>query len=207
MNTESEIHSRFPVEELLVDHQLYHSEFQQDRFITIKSGGTPYGCYKQALRELHKRHQAIQELELQINEAEIDLEEIPEKGDRREQIQRRRKLLQLENLNLTLKETRREYERFLQQARGLKAHLGEITPERRDELDREFWEHRIRSMMAVECQVYGRPGASTIELLQCVPRDMQLRLLAHMESPEAVRRLTADYFSDRADLTPPPAGS
>lgn len=193
------------IEELLADHQLYHSEFQQDRFITIKSGGTPYGCYKQALREIHKRHSVVQELEMQIEEAKIDLEEMPENGDRRNSIQKRRKTLQIEGLELTLTETRRELNRFHEQAAGLKSHLGELTDARRDELDREFWEHRIRSMMAVECQVSGRPGASTIELLQCIPKDMQSRLLAHLESPEAIRRLTVDYFSDCADLTPPPS--
>ena len=192
-----------PVEELLADHQLYHSEFQQDRFITIKSGGTPYGCYRQALREIQKRYSAVQELELQIEEARIDLEEMPENGDRRNSIQKRRKTLQIEGLELTLNETRRELNRFHEQAAGLKSHIGELTDARRAELDREFWEHRIRSMMAVECHVYGRPGTSTIELLQCIPKDMQVRLLAHLESPEAIRRLTVDYFSDRADLTPP----
>lgn len=190
----------YSVSQLLADHELYHSEFQQDRFITIKNGGTPYGCYKQALRELHKRHQAIQELELQIEEAEIDLEEIPEKRDRRQQIQKRRKLLQIENLNLTLKETRREYDRFLQQARGLKAHLGEITPERRNELDREMWEYRVKSLLAVEMFAYGRPSTGTIELLQSLPPGMRGRILPCLENQESMKRLQADYLNEESEV-------
>lgn len=199
-----------PIEELLADHQLYHSEFQQDRFITIKSGGTPYGCYKQALRELSKRHQAIQELELQIEEAEIELDELrplivqiegkesASAEDRRLIVDHKRKSLTLKNLDLTMRETQREYGRFLQQARGLKAHLGEITPERRDELDREMWEYRVKSLLAVELFAYGRPSTSTIELLQCLPPGMRARILPCLETPDTVKKLQADYLNEES---------
>jgi len=41
--------------ELLKDHQMFHSKFQQDHLITKRAGGTLYGQYKQSLRELYKR--------------------------------------------------------------------------------------------------------------------------------------------------------
>lgn len=50
---------------LLKDHQDGHSDFQADYFITLRAGGTPYGCYKQALRELSKRCRGLRELHIQ----------------------------------------------------------------------------------------------------------------------------------------------
>ena len=43
------------ISELLVDHQEFHSDLQMESFITLRAGGTLYGCYKQALRELSTR--------------------------------------------------------------------------------------------------------------------------------------------------------
>jgi hypothetical protein len=44
---------------MLDDHQKYHSNLQIDRFIIYKSGVTPYGMYKQALRELYSRYESM----------------------------------------------------------------------------------------------------------------------------------------------------
>lgn len=194
-----------PATELLADHQSLHSDLQMDRFITIKNGGTPYGCYKQALRELHKRYNAIREMELQIAEAEIDLEEAGDRvkradsetnGYRRATIDHKRKLLALENLEQQFAETRREFSRFHQQASALKEIVGELTEERRSQLDAEFWEHRVKSMMAVEIAVYGKPGTSTLELLQCLPPAMRQSLLKRLDTPDGGKGLAIEFFSE-----------
>ena len=49
------------LDDLFADHQGSHSNFQMDNFITIRSGGTAYGQYKQSLRELHKRWRGLKE--------------------------------------------------------------------------------------------------------------------------------------------------
>ena len=47
------------IDDLLLDHQEFHSDLQMDSFITLRAGGTLYGCYKQALRELSTRKIAV----------------------------------------------------------------------------------------------------------------------------------------------------
>ena len=45
--------------ELLADNQPFHSSFQIERFITIGAGRTTWGMYKQALREVRSRFDAL----------------------------------------------------------------------------------------------------------------------------------------------------
>ena len=61
------------LQDLLQDHQLFHSQFQQDYFITLKAGGTLYGQYKQALRELYKRFRGLRETICDKRIAEIKI--------------------------------------------------------------------------------------------------------------------------------------
>ena len=64
---------------LLDDHQIYHSDFQMDNFITIRSGETQYGQYKQALRELFKRYRGLKELYTGRELLQVDIDELNEK--------------------------------------------------------------------------------------------------------------------------------
>lgn len=192
-------------EMLLKDHQLFHSQFQQDRFITIKNGKTPYGCYRQALRELHKRKNSIDDARLDEAEVLVDIDEAEENfksgngsafDRRRQEIKLVRLKKRLENIRHSIAEMQREFDRFHEQASGLKDSVGHLTDERREQLEAEFWEQQIRSSLAVEILVYGKPGTSTLELLQCVPPDMRQRLVSCIETEGAVKKLTSEYLSE-----------
>src|SRR5438445_2833578 len=65
-----------PISELLADHQEFHSDLQMDAFITLRSGGTLYGCYKQALRELATRVRALRERYRLRALLDVDLDEL-----------------------------------------------------------------------------------------------------------------------------------
>ena len=67
--------------ELLKDHQMFHSKFQQDNLITKRAGGTLYGQYKQSLRELYKRVRGLRSdwYALEKSKNKIDKLEVKEK--------------------------------------------------------------------------------------------------------------------------------
>jgi hypothetical protein len=201
--------------ELLSDHQLYHSDFQMDFWITLRSGGTPYGCYRQALREIWKRSRGMSELRAQRDLLRLDIEELrpqmaanePTFGQRRAQIELRRKRCQLRECRKALADTRRELDRFVAQARELRDLLGittdnPLSPERRAELDRQMWAHRLRQMAAVDYATQGRLGRGTIELLAACPREMRQALAADLLGDG--RRLIDWYLTcePAADMAP-----
>jgi hypothetical protein len=65
-----------PLSELFADHQEFHSDLQMDSFITLRSGGTKYGCYKQALRELTTRKLALIQRYADRDRLALEIEEL-----------------------------------------------------------------------------------------------------------------------------------
>src|SRR5579863_2272034 len=86
-NTNSErssVASMIELSDLLTDHQEFHSDLQMDSFITARSGGTLYGCYKQALRELATRVRALRERYFGRRLLLLEIEEHDLAGTRRD---------------------------------------------------------------------------------------------------------------------------
>lgn len=145
---------------LLKDHQARHSDFQMDYFITQRSGLTPYGCYKQALRELKLRYGVLRDLyisrigleaEKQIADEELSLcEHIkqPQTTLVRIKVEKCRASLE-DNLDV-IAETEREFLHFLGQAKALKLIVGELTPEKRRAYEREFWTEKFEADVEME---------------------------------------------------------
>lgn len=197
---------------LLSDHQPCHSDFQMDRFITGRAGGTVYGQYKQALRELHKRYRGLKDLYAERELCRIDADELAqppkpcetEFDARRNKVKLVQKRLTLDELGRSIAETEREFRRFYAQAAALKGSVGELTPERRAQLDREMWAHRLRCMAAVDLLTAGRLGPSTIELLQAVPRGWRKAILAEVSDQEgALKAWFLDFESPLPALEVP----
>lgn len=196
--------------ELLADHQLYHSEFQADFFITIRSGGTLYGCYKQALRELFKRQRGLEELSTARHTLTLDIEELRHKASRwfvgrfqrrRLQIELDSKLAAEKHLDRNILETEREFSVFLGQATALKAEIGEITQERRAQLDAEMWAHKLKAMAAVDFLSCGRLKENTVEMLQSMPMEMR-RGVCEQLKPQNQNALIEWFFSHEIALRP-----
>ena len=161
------------VEELLRDHQDSHSERQIDSFILGESGCTTYGMYKQCLRELEARKDAMQEVEDDIV------------TQRRELRQRARRL---DATLVNQMDTQREYDRFLMHARALKKKIGELTPEKRRALDDEMWVQKLTLMLALDVFTQGVPSYGTGETIFSCPPKMREAIVASIPDREAAAK-------------------
>lgn len=164
---------------LLADHQEFHSDLQMDCFITARSGGTTYGMYKQALRELVSRRRALLEDYLRLQELRLDIEELEDitatttRAFRRSELELARKTAEAQDLERAMNDRAREFGRFLSQARVLKAQLGDLSDERRAMLEAELWQHRLKMRAGLELLTLGRLEANTIELVGSLPADVR----------------------------------
>lgn len=186
---------------LLADHQLYHSDFQMDSLITVRAGGTRYGCYKQSLRELWKRYRGLRDLYVQHEMLSIDVDELNSRASetefdrRRVAVQAASKRLALFEIQKNIEDTEREFSRFYSQAAALKDCIGDLDAPRRAELDREMWEHRLRSAAAMDFMALGRLSQNTIELFHACPVEMRNRLAAELLNSDRHQELIAWYMS------------
>ena len=175
---------------LLADHQIYHSDLQMDAFITGKSGGTPYGEYKQALRELTSRYRTLKDL--------YASRELLELATRKAEIELTQKRLAAQDLEATIADTCREFARFYKQAETLKDDVGELTPERRNELDVAMWVHRVKCMAALDVLTAHMPSRSTVELIAALPPDSRREVMHAINDPKS---LVAWFEAQESRLT------
>ena len=171
------------LKQLLDDHQTGMSQFQDDFLVTTRAGGTLYGQYKQALRELYKRFRGLRELtsnrarlQIDIEELEFDIKSATGFPKKRKIVDRKEKIMLMEEANRVVKDTKREFMRFYQQAAYLKEKIGELTDEKRHQLDMKMWEFRIKEMAVIDWVTSGRLRNSTFEFLHACPKDMKARL-------------------------------
>ena len=194
------------LKELLADHQLYHSALQMDHFITARAGGpTPYGQYKQALRELYKRYRGLKDLATQKALLEVDIDELKQSNAmgfelRRNEIKLRQKQMEMEDLERNIADTQREFKRFFAQAVALKKVIGPLDNEEfRNELDREMWEENIKRRCALDYATRGGLSESSIETLSCLPRETRHRLVEAV-SQKNKESLLAWFYDQQCEL-------
>lgn len=155
------------------DHESGHSEYQMDRFITCQAGGTVYGMYLQALRELFSRHDVLVDRYFARAEMELDsdLTDAPATAhdpteNARAELRRARKRVSMQRLNESITATEREFARFYSQAVALRERLGDSLTSDRESLEREYWIDRLESSAAVDVLCTGRIGAGTREAIR-----------------------------------------
>jgi hypothetical protein len=195
----------YNLEDLFKDNQTSHSQFQQDFFITTRSGGTTYGMYKQALRELYKRWRGLKENYKEKELLEIDIDELTHKVEcyakydmdewdlKREKVNLKNKIYSLQEMNKSISETEREFKRFYQQACALKSQIGELTDEKRHKLDIEMWEHKIKEMAALDYLANGRITKNVLELILCTPIELRHNLLLEIKQHDKLIQWVEDY--------------
>ena len=199
-----------PIEVLLLDWQPGHSVLQMDSFITLRSGGTLYGCLFQSLRELATRHFAIREREFAREQLIVDIDELeatPATGfeRRRSDIRLRQKREQLADVERAIAENRKELVRFHEQADAIRAAMRDegirfpLDGATKHRLDCEMWEHNLKSRCAVEYMANGRLGVSTIELIQACPRQMRSRIAATVLDAERHEQLLCWFMEQDQD--------
>lgn len=198
-----------PLNDLLADHQFFHSNLQMDSFITIRAGGTLYGCYKQALRELQTRVTALRGHRAARAILEIEIEEHDAGESRRDRIHATTKRAALGECDRVMNDTLREFARFYGQADALRTALERtgvkfpLNDETRDRLDREMWVHQIKCRAAVEYLCANRLQNSTIELFQALPGTMRQRLANEIFGEGNQRGLIDWYMTYEPDVPRP----
>ena len=164
------------VENLLADFRPEHSEFQMENFIV--GGGHPWGQYKQALRELSARHHGMIESGEQIKALREEAAKLRRRwfcGRKADGAEKK-----LNRAKRERKSKAREYLTFYRIARDLKRTLGEISPQRRRELEAEMWADKARRMAAIDLISLGGLQRSTAEFITSFPAAQRKQILCEL---------------------------
>ena len=188
---------------LLLDHQKYHSALQMDSFITTRAGSYhPYGMYVQCLRELNGRYYSLRQK--YIEDEEIEVKELALRSrirrwcwTLRQRLSRRLLELELRKLAIAREgsaqgraDKEREFKRFLAQALVLKERVGDLSEERREELDRDLWVCRLKQKLAIDLIREGVPSSTFYEVLPTLPGSMRVALWKALADPKE----TVEWF-------------
>jgi hypothetical protein len=175
------------INELLEDHQPFHSELQMDRFIIAQNGITHYGMYKQALRELAIRYEG---LVIQVDRLLKSRPDAKKKWNRlieAEHTELNWITLEQMNIRIHLRDLLREFIRFYQIAEYLKDELGELTPAKRMELDRDYWKRRLALTAAVDVLYEGRVSRSTYDAIMALDAKLKGELVDFIQNKDLVQ--------------------
>ena len=170
---------------LLDDHQMFHSDFQIDNFIIVRSGETQYGQYKQILRELSSRYKTLKDSYISRELLVIDIEELEEEfvdgfQKRRNDLKLIGYRMSLDESNKTITDIEREFKRFYALACKLKKLIGDLIPERRHVLDRDMWLFKLKSMAAADFITTGRIKDSTLTFIRSMPIELRIPLMSEI---------------------------
>lgn len=171
---------------LLVYHNSSQTDFQLDRFVTIRSGGTPYGCFFQALREMFKRFRGVRADYIARRKLHVRLkryQQLAAGTDYRAELAAIRIDETLDALEYTEKQIRtdeREFLRTYSQAASIFIHLGfdrePPNPVRLEQLERQRWEHHALCAVA-QAHINGQPPGNIISVIQSMPGEMRSDVL------------------------------
>jgi len=167
--------------ELLKDYNPKHSRYQISNYIIALNGRTTYGQYKQVLRELFPRvnniTQAIAEINIIEQEIEIAKEPSFENFGNKykiEKIKQDRKHVQLKQQKDHLRIQLNEFKEFYSIALQLKDKLGELTEERKEELEKEYWVTTFKERIALELACNGMVSQHTLETILAMPERTEI---------------------------------
>lgn len=182
---------KYALKDLFQYHVGAHTEFQQDYFITGRASRTVYGQFKQALRELYKRVRGNTEFGYTVESLDIDVMELAARVVARKQqnsydlmrdeLELKKKKMQLDQAKYSLSENKRELVRFWQQACVLMEKLekdGPLTEDRLRDLDENMWVMKARELMAVDFMVNNRITKPTLDLIMSMPAYQRKMLIA-----------------------------
>ena len=174
------------LDKLLKDYNPKHIRYQISNYIIALNGRTKYGQYKQVLREIFPRVNNIAQAdaEIKILELEIKNQEEPtfEKFGNKtemEKIKQQRKHVQLKQQKDHLAIQLKEFKDFFSIALQLKEELGELTEERKEELEKEYWITTFKEKIALELACNGRVNEKTLETILAMPE--RAEILEHIK--------------------------
>ena len=167
------------IKELLKDYQSGMSEFQENNFVINMSSNTVYGRYHQTLRETYKRLRGLREHQCDLEKLEIEIEEqeflSKEEGfkGRYAAVELNRKIMQKEELERAISDIQKELDNLYKRAVEFKNILGELTQEKRDQLEKEMWIDKIKKLVVIDRVSTGRIHKNTYEMILSLPLEMR----------------------------------
>lgn len=201
--------------DLLAHHRPFHSAYQMDHFITAAAGGTPWGMFQQALRELRTRFDALkidyaarEELVLALEGDDDEHGVDPSDGiaDRKRRLLQGRKRMQLDTLDALIRDREREFAHFYAQAVALRDLLGPLTAERTAELEEDLWIHRAKCLAAEDYVARGQLGPHTLTALRALPPTTRATVLAAVTGdPRHLTDWWVNYDPGLPAIEAPPA--
>lgn len=193
------------LKELFKDYRGGMSQFQDDYFVTIQTGITPYGQYIQALRELYSRFSGLKHLWIELRESKILIEEyeykISQLSDsikdkfKREKLRLKLegKIMRIDELERRIVESKVEFDRFYRQAVYLKDnYIGELTKEKSEQLEREFWMHKLLEYVHFDQTINGSISLSTYQILTSFPPEMKREAIEKIRNKDKLAQWYAD---------------
>lgn len=199
--------------ELLSLHRPYHSELQIDHFITGRAGLTTWGMFLQALRELNGRFEGMKSLSAERRLADIERrrqERIASNSQdalagEEAEVKAEQAVMRLDSIDRNIRDTWRELERFYAQAVALRARLpAELTPDVRDELERERWVALLKRAAALDIVATGTVSAGTRDSIWALPMD-QRKIVLRAISTHGVLLAECAEFEPDVPVSPLPA--
>lgn len=183
-------------QELKADYEGRQSEFQDDNFVILESGGsTLYGQYKQVLREMVGLEQNIKTLKIEEAKLIAEIETISG-------LERVEKFCRLESIQTTIKEQERAFYRFYRYADQMKTQLGDLDDARKYELESEVFYHKFKEMAAVDFVCHGRLRPETYRAICALPKKVRHFLLDECKNPERQQALINWFENRETDITP-----
>lgn len=183
---------------LLADHRPFHSAVQIDRFILGEHGVTPWGIYRQALRELASRWDALKADALAIMEHRCAIETAEDWGVGK--VIRAKARSAIETIERTMRDRMREFCRFYAVASSLMPRFEGLTEEVREALDVDEWAARARLKAGRDLIVYGQVSPETRDLVFALPTGSRFDP-CEKETRAALIQSARDFEPDLPDIS------
>jgi len=188
--------NRFKMQGLLEDYQELHSEFQIENFI-VGNQGDRWAQYKQCLREIKARNETIISDTIQLKIIESSRKHkmfswLKKIGRHKIEIKGAIGVDKFTALKNTIKERERELECFFKIAKKLKEEIGEITEEKRYQLESESWKNKGIKLAAIDFLCSGRLSPQTAEFILSLPKDSQVEIFTKISENKPFKLLGLD---------------
>lgn len=220
--------------EVLVDWRPEHTQIQMEHFVIANSGcGDEWGKYVQAMRELEGRYHGVKAMEMQrealqltLEEAELEVEDAafanaeeqsdPRLGAQRHSLRLRRAELDVRIAQAAIdaeaprrEAAQREAATVLQLAIDARAAVGELTEERRTQMEWQFTATRFAQKINFQRMAGVAVGEEIMLSIQHFPEKQQAQLMdalgtvvgstPHLQDPMSGALKLAFQSKDRRD--------
>lgn len=176
------------IDDIMKDFRPHMSALTLATMVVAQNGGTPWGMYEQALLEINSR--------IEAGKAELaQVKCIREKASAATDAKSLKLQLQMQTILERHRTRLEELRHLIAMARALKSSLGEISEERRNQLDAEKVMYRLKCQAAAEVMQLGLPSPQTIQIIRCLPPKERATLALECLS-EKTRTALVDWYCE-----------